>query len=84
LYTYFALANGLYVYNRTTPTLVSWPLFQCSMCKLSAERQTILDFNEARSDRQEWNHKQIVCISLQTDNHASTFLVMFLQARCSS
>ena len=29
-------------------------------------------------------HMQIICTSLQTDNHASTTLLTFLQARCSS
>jgi len=45
---------------------------------------TSLDFTEARDS--EWHqlgHMQ-VCISLQTDNHASTPLLSFLQAGCPS
>jgi len=30
------------------------------------------------------NHMQIICTSLQTDNHASTASLIFLQAGCSS
>jgi len=30
------------------------------------------------------NHMQIICTSLQTDNHASTSSLKFLQAGCSS
>jgi len=45
-----------------------------------------LDFTEARDSEWQWNqlgHMQ-VCISLQTDNHASTPLLSFLQAGCPS
>ena len=48
--------------------------------------KTNLDFNEARDS--EWHWQQLghmqVCISLQTDNHASTPLLSFLQAGCPS
>ena len=30
------------------------------------------------------DHMQVICTSLQTDNHASTLSLKFLQARCSS
>jgi len=46
--------------------------------------KTNLDFTEARDS--EWNlldHMQ-VCTSLQTDNHASTPPLSFLQALCPS
>jgi len=45
-----------------------------------------LDFTEARDSEWQWHqqgHMQ-VCISLQTDNHASTPPLSFLQARCPS
>jgi len=45
-----------------------------------------LDFTEARDSEWQWNpldHMQ-VCTSLQTDNHASTSPLSFLQARCPS
>jgi len=45
-----------------------------------------LDFIEARDSEWQWhqlNHMQ-VCISLETDNHASTSPISFLQAGCPS
>jgi len=48
--------------------------------------KTNLDFTEARDSEWQWNpldHMQ-VCTSLQTDNHASTPPVSFLQAGCPS
>jgi len=48
--------------------------------------KTSLDFNEARDSEWQWHqlgHMQ-VCISLQTDNHASTPPLSFLQAGCPS
>jgi len=47
---------------------------------------TNLDFTEARDSEWQWHqlgHMQI-CTSLQTDNHASTSLLSFLQAGCPS
>jgi len=48
--------------------------------------KTSLDFTEARDSKWQWHqlgHMQ-VCTSLQTDNHASTPPLSFLQARCPS
>ena len=48
--------------------------------------KTNLDFTEARDSEWQWYqlcHMQ-VCTSLQTDNHASTPPLHFLQARCPS
>jgi len=48
--------------------------------------KTNLDFSEARDSEWQWHqlgHKQ-VCTSLQTDNHASTPPLSFLQAGCRS
>ena len=48
--------------------------------------KTNLDFTEARDSEWQWNplgHMK-VCTSLQTDNHASTPLLSFLQAGCPS
>jgi len=48
--------------------------------------KTNLDFTEARDSEWQWHqlgHMQ-VCTSLQTDNHASTPLLSFLQAGCPS
>jgi len=48
--------------------------------------KTDLDFTEARESEWQWHqlgHMQ-VCTSLQTDNHASTPPLKFLQAGCPS
>jgi len=48
--------------------------------------KTSLDFTEARDSDWQWHqlgHMQ-VCISLQTDSHASTPPLSFLQAGCPS
>ena len=48
--------------------------------------KTNLDFTEARDSEWQWHqlcHMQ-VCISLQTDNHASTSPLSFIQAGCPS
>jgi len=48
--------------------------------------KTNLDFTEARDNEWQWNplgHMQ-VCTSLQTDNHARTSPLSFLQAGCPS
>jgi len=48
--------------------------------------KTNLDFSEARDSEWQWHqlgHMQ-VCTSLQTDNHASTPPLSFLQAGCPS
>jgi len=48
--------------------------------------KTNLDFTEARESEWQWNplgHMQ-VCTSHQTDNHASTPPLSFLQAGCPS
>ena len=48
--------------------------------------KTDLDFTEARDDEWHWHqldHMQ-VCIPLQTDNHAGTPSLSFLQAGCPS
>jgi len=51
------------------------------------KRKTSLDFTESRDSEWQWHqlgHMQ-VCISLQTDNHASTTpLKVFVQAGCPS
>ena len=50
--------------------------------------KTKLDFTEAKARDSEWQWHQLghmqVCTSFQTDNHASTSPLRFLQARCPS
>jgi len=48
--------------------------------------KTNVDFTEATDSKWQWHqlgHMQ-VCTLLQTDNHASTPTLSFLQARCPS
>jgi len=48
--------------------------------------KTNLDFTEARDSKWQWQWHQLghVCTLLQTDSHASTSLLSFLQAGCPS
>jgi len=48
--------------------------------------KTNLDFTEARDSEWQWHQlgRMQVCTSLQTDNHASTPPLSFLQAGCPS
>jgi len=48
--------------------------------------KTNLDFTEARNSEWQWHQlgRMQVCTSLQTDNHASTPPLSFLQAGCPS
>jgi len=48
--------------------------------------KTNLDFTEARDSEWQWHQlgNMQVCTLLQTDNHASTPLLSFLQAGCQS
>ena len=49
-------------------------------------KKTNVDFTEARDSEWQWHQlgHMHVCISLQTDNHASTPPLVFLQAGCPS
>jgi len=49
-------------------------------------KKTNLDFTEARDSEWQWHQLGCVqvCTSLQTDNHANTPPVSFLQAGCPS
>jgi len=48
--------------------------------------KTNLDYTEAKDSERQWPQlgRMQVCTSNQTDNHASTPLLSFLQARCPS
>ena len=62
------------------------PLFGTTRVSWYQKGKTNLDFTEARDSEWQWHqlgHMQ-VCTSLQTDNHASTPPLIFLQARCPS
>jgi len=61
-------------------------LFDTTRVSRYQKGKTNLDFTEARDSEWQWHqlgHTQ-VCTTLQTDNHASTPPLSFLQARCPS
>jgi len=63
---------------------VNGPFSGTSWVSQYPKGKTNLDFTEARDSEQQWHqlgHMQ-VCTSLQTDNHASTPPLSFLQAGC--
>ena len=62
------------------------PLSRTTQVSQYQEGKTNLDLTEARDSEWQWHqvgHMQI-CTSLQTDNNASTPLLIFLQAGCPS
>jgi len=62
------------------------PLSGTTQVRWYQKGKTNLDFTETRDSEWQWNplgHMQ-VCTSLQTNNHASTPPLSFLQARCPS
>ena len=62
------------------------PLSRTTRVSRYQKGKTNLDFTEARDSEWQWHplgHMQ-VCTSLQTDNHASTPQLVFLQAGCPS
>jgi len=65
---------------------ITWPFFRDTRVSRYQKGKTNLDFTEARDTEWQWHqlgHMQ-VCTSLQTDNHASTPPLSFLQAGCPS
>jgi len=65
-----------------THTPIQWPFSGTTQVSRYQKGKTNLDFNEARDS--EWQWHQLVCMSLQTDNYASTPPLTFLQAGCPS
>jgi len=68
-------------YTETHP--FNEPLSQTTRVSRYQEGKTNLDFTEARDSEWQWHQQghMHVCTSLQTDNHASTPPLSFLQAR---
>jgi len=69
-----------------THTPVNGPLSRTTQVSQYQKVKTNLDFTEARDSEWQWHqlgHMQ-VCTSLQTENHASTPSLSFLQAWCPS
>jgi len=72
--------------NTHTHTRFSGPLSRTNQVSQYQKGKTNMDFTEARDCEWQWHllgHMQ-VCTSLQTDNHASTPPLNFLQAGCPS
>ena len=79
-FTVFFLSH---TYTHTRLTALCPELPRCSRYQRG---KTNLDFTEAKDSEWQWHqlgHMQ-VCTSLQTDNHASTPPLRFLQAGCPS
>ena len=72
----------------TTPTLHTFnsPLSRTTQVSWYQTGKTDLDFTEARDSEWQWHQlgRMQACTSLQTDNHASTPPLTFLQAGCPS
>ena len=92
LFIYYAVA---YLVDHWTNIVITWKhthtrltavLSGTIWVSLYQKGKTNLDFTEARDSEWQWHkldHMQ-VCTALQTDNHASTPPLSFLQARCPS
>ena len=84
IYTWATLSLYTHTHTRTHP--FNGPLFGTTRVSRYQKGKTNLDFTEARDSEWQWNplgHMQIFT-SLQTDNHASTSPLSFLQAGCPS
>ena len=87
--------TGVSLFCRTEPTHAhthahahpfNGPLSGTTQVSRYQKGKTDLDFTETRDSEWQWHqlgHMQI-CTSLQTDNHASTSSLSFLQAGCPS
>jgi len=76
----------IYTHTDTHTHPFNGPLARTTRVGRYQKGKTKLDFTEARDSEWQWHplgHVQ-VCTSLQTDNHASTPPLSFLQARCPS
>ena len=76
----------LYIGSRWTTHPFNGPFSRTTQVSRYQKGKTNLDFTEARDSEWQWHqleHMQ-VCTSLQTDNHANTPPLSFLQAGCPS
>jgi len=74
--------NVINTHTHTHP--FNGPLSRTTQVSRYQKGKTNLDFTEARDGERQWHQLGCmqVCTSLQTDNHASTPPVSFLQAGC--
>ena len=78
--------TSYYTHTHTHTHPVNGPLSGTTRVSRYQKGKTNLDFTEARDSEWQWHqlgHMQ-VCTLLQTDNHASTPPLSFLQAGCPS
>ena len=76
----------LHTHTHTHTHLFNGPFSRTTRLGRYQKGKTSLDFTEARDSEWQWHqldHMQ-VCTSLQTDKHASTSPLSFLQAGCPS
>jgi len=85
--TVFNVSIGLSCQDTHTHTHpFNGPMSRTTLVGLFQKGKSNLDFTEARDSEWQWHqlgHMQ-VCTSLQTDNHANTPSLSFLQAGCPS
>ena len=75
-----------HAHARTRARALNGPLSGTTRVSRYQKGKTNLDFAEARDSEWQWHQlgNMQVCTSLQTDNHASTPPLSFLQAGCPS
>ena len=76
----------MYKQTHTHTHLFNGPFSRTTRVSQYQKGKAIVDFTEARDSEWQWHqldHMQ-VCILLQTDDHASTPPLSFLQAGCPS
>jgi len=80
------VAHDTYMYIHTHTHPFNGPLSGTTQVSQYQKGKTNLGFTEARDSEWQWNPlgRMQVCTSLQTDNHASTPPLNFLQAGCPS
>jgi len=76
----------LWAYTHTNTHLFNGPLSGTNPLSRYQKGKTSLDFTEAGHGEWQWHRlgHMPICTSLQTNNHASTPPLRFLQARCPS
>jgi len=80
------LSKSAHMYRVTLSHPFKGPLSGTTQVGRYQKGKTNLDFTDARDSEWQWHqlgHMQ-VCTSLQTDNHAGTPPLSFLQAGCTS
>jgi len=74
----------IYIYIYIYTLTFNGPFSRTTRVSRYQKGKTNLDFTEARDSAQQWHQVGHMQVLLQTDNHASTPPLSFLQARCPS